>query len=171
MKLTLKIFKYTLLTLYLILCGILVYFAVSKIVFKKENPKFFGVSVVTVNPGSGSMYPTLKPYDMLFVKQQDSYEVDDIITYKDGSSFTTHRIVEITDEGFVTKGDFNESIDTEIVHFDDVEGEVVVVLKGFGKVMIFLSSPLGIMCVLMVFFLIFVSKYLILFIKNQKKVE
>jgi signal peptidase I len=40
-------------------------------------------------------------------------------------SNVTHRVDEITDVGFITKGDANLSPDTEIVTFDKVKGKVL----------------------------------------------
>ena len=40
----------------------------------------------------------------------------DIITFPDGAFVTTHRIVEETAEGFITRGDYNNASDQEVVN-------------------------------------------------------
>ena len=41
------------------------------------------------------MEPTLKIGDYILIHKTDNYKVGDIITYKEGNSYITHRIKEI----------------------------------------------------------------------------
>ncbi len=111
----------TSLVCYMLICNV--------IAVRKEKPvAYFGYSYSYVP--SASMEPTIKAGDSI-IFQKTSYEnleVGDIIVYKSKSGSTeglyiVHRIVEITDEGFVMKGDNNQAVDSEIVTRDMVIGK------------------------------------------------
>jgi|SRR5690625_394641 len=78
---------------------------------KKENKPFnvFGnyISVVI----SGSMEPTIKTNDFIVYKKSKVYEVDDIIVFVVEDYLVVHRIIEKTEDGYITKGDNNNSDD------------------------------------------------------------
>ena len=72
-----------------------------------------------------SMYPTIKDGQSCLCEQQDDYEVSDIVSFYrlDGNnevSFISHRIVDDTPIGFITKGDNNNKIDYVSVPVDNV---------------------------------------------------
>ena len=68
---------------------------------------------------SGSMEPELPVGSLCFIDcQQKEPETGDIISYKAGDSVITHRVAEVTDEGYVTKGDANNSKDPGLVKPD-----------------------------------------------------
>lgn len=89
---------------------------------------------------TGSMEPTIKENDVIIVKSVDNYEVDDIVTYSSADSFITHRIVQITNENYITKGDNNNTNDPAIKK-DVVIGKVVSILGGLGIWQEILSKP------------------------------
>jgi signal peptidase I len=110
-----------------------------------EIPSFFGYKPFTVL--SNSMQPSFSAGDMVFVKDKPAseIEVNDVITFKEGErKLITHRIVEQTKQGFVTKGDNNNVIDSEIVAPDDVVGTHAFTIPKAGYVSKFVSSPMGI---------------------------
>ena len=94
--------------------------------------------------GSGSMEPTVFVNDFLLVQGNTDYQVDDIITYvsKQGG-LITHRIKEVSKNGYITQGDANNTPDDEVFQ-QRVLGRVVFVLPGVGGVIEALLSPLGI---------------------------
>lgn len=103
------------------ICYILIaaYFLVS-------IPAVFGYTPLIV--ASGSMEPNYKVGSVLYYKEVDvrDIKVNDVITFMTKTdSNVTHRVDEITDVGFITKGDANLSPDTEIVTFDKVKGKVL----------------------------------------------
>ncbi|MDN8988772.1 signal peptidase I, partial [Staphylococcus aureus] len=63
------------------------------------------------------MEPEINTGDLAIVKSIDADDVKfgDIITFKYEGKVVTHRVVEKNEEGFITKGDNNNSNDTEIV--------------------------------------------------------
>lgn len=76
---------------------------------------------------SGSMWPTLKTGDMVFIKGihgKDEFEVGDIVVYKNPQGFTIHRVEEKLQDEVITKGDANNTKDTP-VKYEDVIGKTV----------------------------------------------
>jgi len=62
---------------------------------------------------TGSMEPTLSKGDMLFIKRvsPDELNIGEIVAYKRGGVIVVHRVINITSEGFKTKGDANDAED------------------------------------------------------------
>lgn len=78
----------------------------------------------------GSMEPTLKINELIVVensKENSNYEIGDIITFYDEElgADVTHRIIKITENGYYTKGDFNNVEDLNIVTKDRIVGKLV----------------------------------------------
>lgn len=89
---------------------------------------------------TGSMEPTLKVNDFIIVKYKDDYNLNDVITYKDGNNYITHRIIEIDGDTFITKGDANNSTDKKISR-DVVIGKVVKVINNGGVIKKVILTP------------------------------
>lgn len=79
----------------------------------KQQPMFFGRGWAVVL--SGSMEPTMSPGSAIFICEKDEYEIGDIVTYisKSGMSIT-HRIIDIKDDKYITRGDANKVADAPI---------------------------------------------------------
>jgi signal peptidase len=61
---------------------------------------------------SGSMEPMIKTGSLLLVDKKDkNIEIGDVIAYKNHDMEVSHRVVEITSNGYVTKGDNNDNVD------------------------------------------------------------
>lgn len=100
---------------------------------------------------SDSMEPTLSEGDAYLLVGGTPLEVDDVITYysDEQEGYVTHRIVDRTDQGFVTRGDANPSTDqaggAAPVERSQVLGEVVtiggslLVIPGLGTLAAMLS--------------------------------
>lgn len=73
---------------------------------------------------SGSMEPILKVGGILYYKEIDKndYKINDIVVFKSTKYLISHRIVEITNDGFITKGDANKNIDSNKVQFNKALG-------------------------------------------------
>jgi len=102
---------------------------------------------------SGSMEPSIMTGDLIIIKKQNSYQKNEVITFKDGAERTvTHRIVEVITGDpvlFTTKGDANQTADTEEITQTQIIGKVVQVIPKFGYVVQFIKSPWGfILCIL-----------------------
>lgn len=84
----------------------------------------FGITILNVM--SNSMKPTFEKGDKIVVKKQKDYEVGDIITYIDNDkNLITHRIIEKYEDGFITKGDNNNTEDKEKVRKNQVLGKII----------------------------------------------
>ncbi|MFH1598280.1 MAG: signal peptidase I [Patescibacteria group bacterium] len=76
---------------------------------------------------SGSMEPSLKVGSLAVVRPADTYQIEDIVTFRDSQNSkktTTHRIVSITGQSFETKGDANEEKDLQTVAQSNIVGKV-----------------------------------------------
>lgn len=144
------IFKIILRTLLIVAVGGLlvynVYILIARSVFGNGMPAVFGVSFATVV--SGSMADEIEIGDFIVVQEQEEYYTGDVITFYDAESqsYITHRIILVSGDSYATKGDANNAADDFSVPKEAVVGKVVAVWKGFGNVVTFLQSPLGLFC-------------------------
>ncbi|MBE6976324.1 MAG: signal peptidase I [Ruminococcaceae bacterium] len=151
-------------------------------------PNILGMQMLSIQ--TNSMYPTLKPGDLIFAKKVDdpkTLEVGDIITYwtviNGERVLNTHTIVEIYDEGyriFSTKGDNNTSKDPLMVHEAEVIGKYSWKIDGLGKFVDYLQTSEGFLIVVVLPVFIFFLFYLVQFfrvlfeyqnVKNRIKYE
>ena len=86
-------------------------------------PSIFGFKPLVVI--SGSMHPTLKVGGLLYYHEEDleNFKKDDILVYSSRNHIVSHRIVEIHDNGFITKGDANKNIDIDMINNNRVLGK------------------------------------------------
>ncbi len=118
--------------------------AYDKFVKKSKIPSVFGYSVLIV--ASPSMTGAIEAGDAIIIKNSDSYAVGDVITYfpEDESFSVTHRIVRVEGDKFYTKGDANQSEDSDPVLIEQIVGKVAVKLDKVGYFIEWLKSPVGI---------------------------
>ncbi len=133
------------------------------------QPDIFGWSWSVVI--TGSMEPNIHVDDLIFVHEQDRYAVNDVITYRSdtGRSVVTHRIIEITDDGYLTQGDANNTDDFYPVPATRVVGKVVGGIPFVGRLVSFLQTPIGLLVVLAVGFLLIELPNLIGWIAGKGK--
>lgn len=151
-------------------------------------PSLFGIRVFSIQ--TESMYPTLKPGDLIFDTAADTKELrkGDIITYwtviNGERVLNTHRIEQIYDGNgyliFATKGDKNNTADALTVHESEIVGKYSFRVGGLGKVFDYLQTSTGFLIVVVVpVFLFFlynlVQFFRVLFeyqnVKNRIKYE
>lgn len=118
---------------------ITIYNDVQVKVLNKSYADFFGYSTFEVQ--TGSMRPTININDLIIVKKDDSPKIKDIITYKKGKEFITHRVVEAYKETYVTRGDANNTKD-EAIKKDQIVGKVVKIIPNFGAFRKTLLNPI-----------------------------
>jgi signal peptidase len=102
---------------------------------------------------TGSMEPAISVGSVVAIKPVDSdaLRVGDVICFRFGDSMlVTHRIVNVTAEGFLTKGDANEELDVGVVRKENVVGVVVFVIPWVGHLGAFVRMPLGFVVLLVV---------------------
>lgn len=109
---------------------------------------FMTVIVFDTNPYvvvSGSMEPNVPVGSICLVNCQDREpDVGDIIAYRAGDTIITHRVVEETDQGYVTKGDANNAADPGVVKQKQIFGVCSLVIPKVGYVVMFLRTLKGI---------------------------
>ena len=108
-------------------------------------PMPFGVGAAVIV--SGSMEPELSVGDLIIVKEQDAYEVGDVIVYQDGRMSVAHRIVAMDEETVTAKGDANNTNDSPITPAQ-IKGEVVTAVPLVGYLVNAVKTPLGTLCIL-----------------------
>jgi len=114
---------------------------------KFDSP--LGIKIFSVT--SGSMEPKIKTGSVVFVKSQNEYKNDDVITFYGSKSAQTitHRIVETKiDENnqnkiFVTKGDKNEENDFDEISQSKVLGKVFFAIPFLGYLVSFSQTQIG----------------------------
>lgn len=106
-----------------------------------EVPRILGVSHLVVM--SGSMAPAIEAGDLIIIKEQEHYQVGDIITFSQGRSLITHRVVGEEAGQWVTRGDANNTADTAPVDPQQVVGKMLLRLPKAGHVILFLQRPYG----------------------------
>ena len=65
------------------------------------------------------------PIDIVIIKKCKSYEIGEIITYSEEENLITHRIIEKTENGYITKGDANNTPDEKNVDSTQIKGKVI----------------------------------------------
>ena len=144
-KILFKIFKFSLITFACLLLGFSIYNCNSSRTTGDQLPMPFGVGMAVVV--SGSMEPTLSINDLIFVKELEEYNIDDMIVFQVNNELIVHRIIKINEDTIVTKGDANNTED-EPIDISDVKGEVVGVIQNIGWLINFLKSPIVVITVL-----------------------
>lgn len=99
---------------------------------------FGGFTPMVIN--SGSMTPTLKIGDIVLVRHQNEYDVGDIVAYNFMGQVIVHRIVDIKNEGFITKGDANSNDDPFIISRDLIIGKVSLKIPIIGWISLALKG-------------------------------
>jgi len=115
---------------------------------------------------TGSMEPTLKVGDIVILKKvtRDEIQIGDIIAYRLHGNVVIHRVVNITGETIVTKGDANAAPDPWEVSFKDVIGVPGIRIPYLGWIFIAISySPI----IRLTFIVILITAILIIFIKSS----
>lgn len=141
--------KSVLRTLLLILCGgilgINVYLINANNLLGNRLPMPFGYGAAVVL--SGSMEPALSIDDMIIVRQQEEYALEDIVVFQDGDSLVVHRIVGVDGDLITTQGDANNVSDGAIPK-SSVRGKVILSIPYVGILLSLLKTPVGIFCVI-----------------------
>lgn len=134
---------------------------VKMMVSGKEYFDVFGYSIFNV--ATGSMEPVISQNDIIIVKEQKDYDINDIVTFKSDNAYVTHRVISKSGNSIVTKGDANNAKDVSIKK-DDIIGKVVHVIRQGGVWQQIFTSPT-------IIIMIFVTLMLFDFAFSYKKDE
>ena len=136
-----KIFKIVVDILTFLVFLVLIIIIFSKIKMMVKNSDYFdvfGYSFFSV--ATGSMEPVISQNDIVVIKKQSDYELDDIVTFKKENAYITHRVIDKRGDTFVTKGDANNAKDVDIEK-KEIIGKVVKILRRAGIWQKIFSSP------------------------------
>ncbi len=145
MKTIKKVIYYTTIVILSFFLIINSYLLIMRYGFGDTLPKIFGYSHAIVV--SGSMEPTLEVGDIVYFKQEDSYAINDVVIFNQGNTYVTHRIVEEVENGFITKGDANNVVDSDVLLVDNIQGSYIYKISSVGNIFTFFTSPLGVFIV------------------------
>ena len=126
-------------------------------------PRILGYEVLAVV--SGSMEPTISVGSLVYAKDIDfsDYKVGDIVTYRlSDETLVTHRVVEVNSDGteLTMKGDANQTNDGIKVNDSNVVGKVMYHLPLLGYLSLYVTTPLGIVMVCIIIFILILLLYL-----------
>lgn len=111
--------------------GTFVIVFVASLCFLILAPVVFGMRPVVVS--SDSMAPALRTADAVVTKNPpELLPVGAVIDYRSGDRRFIHRIVEVTEAGYRTKGDSNQTPDSALVDHQQVTGVGVMVVPFAG---------------------------------------
>ncbi|PKN02833.1 signal peptidase I [Candidatus Dojkabacteria bacterium HGW-Dojkabacteria-1] len=108
---------------------------------------------------TGSMEPKIKAGSIVFsTLKNDEINRGDIIVFTspDNQEITViHRVRNITEEGYITKGDNNKSEDNWVVNTSNIKGKVIFDLPYLGYAVEWMKTPIGFISLLILPALIF----------------
>jgi signal peptidase I len=119
-------------------------------------PMPFGVGMGVVM--SGSMEPKMSVDDFIVVVKREAYSEGEIVVYQEHRLLVVHEIIRIEEDMVTTKGAANNSED-EPIPMSAIKGEVVLQIKGVGKVVRWMKSPFGTLLILTIAFLLLAKSY------------
>lgn len=90
-----------------------------------------------------SMEPTIASGSLVVVHASGSYSTGDVITFTQTGERVTHRIVEETAAGYVTKGDANDAVDGWRVTDSQISGELLFTVPFYGTALAVVGTPTG----------------------------
>ena len=151
-----KIFQKLLIIFLLI---ILIYVLYSKYIVKDSVTKIFGYGFLVVV--TGSMEPEIGEEELIIIKEENEYNVGDIITYENDNYLVTHRIIKINDNEIITKGDANNEEDLKISE-NQIVGKVIYHSKALGIFAIYYLKIILVIVVILGAIIYFLS------LKNKK---
>lgn len=150
MKIVKKIGK---IILWFFLLMIILYNLYTFFSFKVLKKNLVGIGgYATLEVVSGSMEPTIRTGDLIIINQRKKeYQENDIVTFVDvNGSFVTHRIVGMTNGGYLTKGDANKSVDPGYVRKEKIVGTYVFKINKFGYVVKSIQNPITLVLVFII---------------------
>ena len=147
----LKIISTAIFIVLLLIIAVLIFYIV-RVNFLASNDKLGEVRINVYTILTQSMYPTIKAGDVIVTYKEDNniYNVGDVITFtsENNNGMTiTHRVNEVFEVNNVysyrTKGDNNNTADSEIINSDKVLGRVVFKIPKAGFIQQFLVTKTG----------------------------
>jgi signal peptidase I len=102
---------------------------------------------------SGSMHTA---GHVIFILPSEEYKVGDVVTFRtpdpNAPPITTHRVVEVTTEGLITKGDARNAPDDWAVPLQDVLGKQRFTIPYLAELLVRLGRIIGLLILTAVIF-------------------
>jgi len=127
-----------------------IYTGVQTKILGNDYADFFGYSIFEVQ--TGSMAEAIEAGDWIVVKQTKKVKLDDVITYKLDGEYITHRVMEVYNGTYITKGDANPAKD-DPVDQTQIVGKVVKILPNFGFIRRTIFNPSVLITLIITLFL------------------
>jgi len=132
----------TILSLLLVILGLFILY----VSFSENSKALLGYRLFVVR--TGSMSPSIEKGELIITKETpaDTLKKDDVITFYSNDpqilgALNTHRIFEVQEAHFITKGDANGFPDEYPVSYSKIIGKVVFHNGVIGKVVLLLKNP------------------------------
>lgn len=92
------------------------------------------------------MEPALHTGDLVIAYRQSEYSLGDTVIYERYGGYVIHRLIDVNDDGtFKSKGINNDDVDIWSVPVENIYGQKVLMVPGFGKVIQdFTNNPLAV---------------------------
>lgn len=158
--------------LYIIIIPIIVMnltLIIKSFVKPDKIPDFFGYKNFVIV--SESMEPTIMVGDAIFIKKvpENDIKINDIISFHDGESINTHRIIGVSEENgikmYKTKGDNNRGEDKEKISYSQIEGKYLFKINNFGNLIKILQSKVTLIILIL---LVCFNAYFNYSLKNKR---
>lgn len=134
----------TLLILFIVLISYNIFLLVFSAKTEKEAKYLFGFRAYVIT--TDSMKPTIKVGDIVIIQNVDESKINinDVVTYRltNESERITHRILDRTEEIYITKGDNNRLEDKDVIKYENIEGKVIYKIPALGKMFLKTESIL-----------------------------
>lgn len=152
--------KITEIFIYIILIPVLAYnisIIIKAIIKPSETPSFLGIKTYVII--SGSMEPKINIGDIVIEKsiknKEEEIKIGDIISYRSGQTIITHRIINIEEDEngilrITTKGDNNNTEDSERILINNIEGKVIMIIPKIGYITLLLRDKIIIIVVFII---------------------
>lgn len=142
-----RVLRYLLNLIMVLALALVVFVGVYATRFKQDDAFLAGYKPFVIS--SDSMAPTYRKYGVVLIKQGDFKAVKqgEMIAFKAealGGKPAFHRVVDVTPEGIVTKGDANKIKDTQLVTDKTYLGHEVWHTNLTVKILPLLKTPKGI---------------------------
>lgn len=102
----------------------------------KEAKYLFGFRAYVIT--TDSMKPNINVGDIIIIQKTEDNDLypNDVVTYRLSTELEriTHRIVDKTEDIYITKGDNNKLVDKNIVSYENIEGKVIFKIPFIGKI-------------------------------------
>lgn len=140
---------------------------ISALIYPDIPPSFMGYTPLVVE--SDSMVPFFEENDLVLIRNGKggaAYEKGDVICFRSGDVYVTHRIVktETGEDGntvYTTQGDANNTPDKQLVRPEQILGLYATHFKGLGGFVLFMQTPAGMVCCVFLPILVILCLFLI----------